>query len=617
MALYEARTGRSPADMSEDEFEFIYRCWTDFEFFLERIFYPYELHHVWTSETVESTKLFKFQRMLAGFLQDEVPVHQKVCIEAPTGSSKTDTLAKGYVLWRVGLDPIIRIGLYVHDKAKSQRHMSKFMSHFESNTGYRFVFGDMTDVEHQRHSIWGVNAISVKQLGGRGNVTITACTYGSESEGLPFDFIVCDDVIGRKEARTPEACDKAWMWFTEVVENRLRADTDNTDYGCILSIGTRQSAGDIHARLKEREDWYVKEYRAIMREAVPIDPTIGYRGLYELSKDENGRVFPRELRENWSVDPIVLLPERRGFRYGELCWERKQKPIQFARKKMNLVWDESAKLFSVDLLRNYCRADGTINPDGNWRPKLKAWEINEGRPAEYPIEFTRVILSVDLAATAKTSGRLDPDYFVILVLGVTEDHTRVVLDVIRMRTSDPSRQRAMLLKAYKAYRPTIPPIVEANACQRLWAKDVTGQTGLAVREEQLKGSKLDEIEAMADVAKAGKLLYPWDDEDTHTKYVMHTFEAEINAYPDAAHDDQMMALILAERHVRKGGEMLAGFVKAKNAPIKRVADAIDEIPIDPGGGEPDTDGKVHRKIHSGSRENPFSIGRVPQARWLR
>jgi phage terminase large subunit-like protein len=477
-------------------------------------------------------------------------------------------------------------------------------------------FGAFWDEKHEKDFRWGQEVIQVRGCGG--NETIRAASLGGESEGYPFDLIVCDDVQGAKEATTPEQKEKAWRWFTEVVEYRLRADTDDPEDGCIVSIGTRQNPGDIHARLRETDDWKWFCFPAVLKWAVVKDRTLGENGEYELV-ERDGRIVPVELWENYLEPPVVLVPERRGFTYAELCRERDTKPVQFARKRQNLVRDESAKLFGQAMLSAYCRADGGTDPEGRRKPLLRAWDWHEGKPEEYPVNIHRILIGVDLAATAKTKGRYDPDYTVFAVLGLTDNGVRVLLDVIRFRTGNPKVQRERLLRAVQAYEPSVPPIVEANACQRLWARDAIEQLGIALRMDELKASKLDEIESFADLAYAGKFWYPWDIRDPHTLNIMRAFENELTAYPETRHDDQLMALILAERHVRKGGEV--EFSPVVRASAKRLS--IVGRDLDDGekaemqrawfeGEEPD--GSVGQRIVR-RKERRGRRACVPAARW--
>ena len=102
--LYQARTGREWSDIDSKEQDYIVGAWTSFEFFLRYVYYPHELHGMWTTANANRTRLYEFQKTLAYICQWELPKWGKVTIEAPTGSSKTDTVAKGYTLWRWKLD---------------------------------------------------------------------------------------------------------------------------------------------------------------------------------------------------------------------------------------------------------------------------------------------------------------------------------------------------------------------------------------------------------------------------------------------------------------------------------------------------------------------------------
>ena len=566
-------------DVPEHDRDWVYNSWAHFEFFLRWVFLPYELHGKWTPQIANQVNIYEFQKVLAYICQHELPRHGKITIEAPTGSTKTDTVAKGYILWRVVRDRRIRIGLYGHDKPKVERHMHKYAAHLEHNQALQKCFGSFWDERHVKANKWNTEVMQVR--GSAGNETIRACSYGSESEGFPFDVIVMDDVQGRREAANAEQREKAWQWATEVVQNRLRADTEEPDLGVILSIGTRQNPGDIHQRAREAGDWKGFWFPAILKDAVVKDETLGHGGRYEVREDEDGRIKAMALEDNWDEPPKVLLPERRGFRYPELARERDIYPVQFARKKQNIVRDESAKLFPQAMLAAYCRADGGVDPDGRRKPLLRAWNIHEGRPKVYPVNLQRRIVSVDLAATAKISGRLDPDYTVYLLLGITGRRRRVLLDVIRCRISSPSKQRARLMQVYHVYAPTVPPVVESNACQRLWAKDVTEQEGLPVRLEQM-GSipQLDEIESFADLAYSGMFLYPWDERDVYTMQVMKVFEDEITSYPETRHDDQLMALLLAERQSIKGRPIELDGVRRHGEPVVDLEPTAADLLLD-------------------------------------
>jgi len=542
--------------LSDSDKMIVARCITSFPYFMHYCFLPKFCHdeqkpypeklfpHVerWTTTIQRS-----IHPLLLPFdvFDDERDGRHRVCIVAPNASLKTTTVAYAFPLWMIGVNNGVRIitASATHTLAKQKSDQVK--AHITNNEDFINVFGKLHNPGSE--SKWESGYWSVDDHGDRAAPNVAAYGMFSAIESARTDIGIADDVQNIENTKSSESRAKAWMWLSAAFESRLDAVTRLE-----LVIQTRQAMDDIAGRAQEEAQktgiWNYSEWDAVSEwpptEDDFVNPYLEDEHLYQVENLKDPAAWRDKLLCP-DVLPLEMLLDE---------WIPTGRRDAFYRTRMNRIRDPENKWFSRGILVETSRADGGRRIDGTVRPKLSTWDHLIGVPTEGSELFeqfrrgginigTRVI-SIDTAASSASVGK-DPDWTVIQLWGMdNERHIRVLLDMMRFRTSSPQVFRRRLGDFVRAYRPHY-VIMESNGMAKWGVKDAQTEIGYPIIAYHRGKNEVDEVETFKYLMESQLMLYCWGDE--RSKHKLRPFEDELDDYPDpGSHDDTLIAAVQAQ-----------------------------------------------------------------------
>lgn len=158
------------------------------------------------------------------------------------GSGKTSVATIVYSIYRLLVNPDIRILLASKSGGNASAMLSEIKSHLTSNDDFVETFGD------QQGELWAeaeINVAARKKFTKEANLT----TLGIESAVVSkhYDLILVDDLVDEPNSRTPIMRQKTWTFFYKTLTPCLEPD------GQMVVLGTRYHYKDLHGVLLEAE----------------------------------------------------------------------------------------------------------------------------------------------------------------------------------------------------------------------------------------------------------------------------------------------------------------------------------------------------------------------------
>lgn len=188
----------------------------------------------------------------------------RVLILAPRGHGKTTILNVVYVLWRICMDPSLRILMVSHKQRKASgftRRIRNFLERDDIKERFNITKGQpwridemyLQDTEDGRDYSYPV----LESTGVTGGVT-----------GGRYDMVICDDILHELNCATQASRDKIRSWlFSEVVPA-----IDPGPKEKIIMVGTRKHVDDLYGELLTNPMWDSLVDRAITEEGKPLWP---------------------------------------------------------------------------------------------------------------------------------------------------------------------------------------------------------------------------------------------------------------------------------------------------------------------------------------------------------
>jgi hypothetical protein len=543
--------------------EFFWRVWLPFKSANEMGWSSDKLHEVYPNGMPEfwAESLRQVQRSLPYelIITEKKPQHSEVWRMGwaePTGHGKSMRFLEALPAYLIGINPSVTILAASATGGVGDRYIESAKDQITRNERYQWLFGKLHDDSSKVHRIWRTDAIEVDRPLSRAAPTFETIGYQGEIEGERYDVGLGDDIATFENARTPQAQDQQWDWWTGTFLRRL-----NADRRFAVLIGTPHWANDLLDRIKKdahtKGTWLYHETPAILSGTWPPlrkDPA------QEYSRDNV--IVPTDCKVLWpEFWPIERLVE-----------DFIESPLAFARTRQLIHQDPETKWFTKQLIEDL-KADGGISSDGNTlKPMLSRWPEDIGVPGpgtglyeQYcsyglsPASF-RLVISVDLATEEPKRSRTDPDYTVFQLWGMhRENFLRVLLNMRRFRSNDPAKISEMLRSWTQAYRPD-KLLIEAVAVDRLFARSMREITGEPVHVVDPLNKKVEMVERIRDLANNSLLLVPYASDtfsgnvarNYNTRQIMRTFLEELDGYGGGGHNDTLMAASHALWDLRGG-----------------------------------------------------------------
>lgn len=257
-------------------------------------------------------KVFEHQAPIVEALEDGNI--NKVIVNGFPESGKSTHVSLGYILYRIALNPDIRVALVSKSQGKAEdllRRLKRYMTeeHLYDETERNLIkdFKGFKPTSSSSHR-WDQEQITVRQRrSGERDATVQALGVGAQIYGARIDLLILDDALTLENQLTPERRTKIDSWFLQEASSRAHK-------GDIVVVGTR-----IHPEDNFRS-W---------REAWEDDPHATFVDIPAIKLDENGEEYST-WEDYWPLD-------------GEMVWdefnkmERYQKGMRDIRKEMEAL----------------------------------------------------------------------------------------------------------------------------------------------------------------------------------------------------------------------------------------------------------------------------------------
>lgn len=305
---------------------------------------------------------------------------------------------------------------------------------------------------------------------------------GGGITGRGAEYLLIDDPIkNQQEADSPTYRDKLWDWYKSVAYTRLEKD------GCILIILTRWHEDDLAGRLLE------------LAKSDPSADQWDVLNFPAVREDESNPDDPRDI--------------------GEALW-----PEKYNKQRLNTI---KATVGTRTWNALYQQKP---SPAGGLVLKREWWKFY----VERPTEFDEVVQAWDLTFKDKEKS----DFAVGVVVGRLGANF-YLLDLIRQRMAFTAQKSAIL--SMRGKWPEARAIYVEDAANGAAIVDTLKSSIAGLIPIPARGSKLARAEAISPLVESGNVYLP----DPSTAPWVHDFIEEASAFPLAAHDDQVDALVHA------------------------------------------------------------------------
>lgn len=174
---------------------------------------------------------------------------QRVIINTPPFHAKSATITIDYVVWRICMDPNVRIIIISESRDMARKmlvaikdrltHPKYEKMHLEYGPAGGFKVGSAS---------WTQDLIYVGNRDpDQKDPTVEVLGVGSQIYGARADLIIMDDCVTLKTGRTMGQTEKIVQWIDQEVSSRLDSQ------GKLLLVGTRVSANDVYSALLKRD----------------------------------------------------------------------------------------------------------------------------------------------------------------------------------------------------------------------------------------------------------------------------------------------------------------------------------------------------------------------------
>lgn len=436
--------------------------------------------------------------------QNTMNNHKRCLIIAPREHGKT-TQVLGFVLWKLGRDPNLRIKIVSNNDKMAQKRILALQLHIESNKKLHRVFPHLKPDSRAK---WNNQSFYVK----RSQIAIDPSVEGygvlSGGTGGRCDLMVLDDIVDRKNALTHPGLRKA-------VKDAVKTDWLALFSGKVgvISICTLWHKDDLNCELGGQvlRDWI--RYQDGKIDEPPNQSNI-QKGDWYVSFDAVGEDFEPVCPRRW---PKERLEEKRR---------------EVGRSAFNKGW------------RNRVIDDDETVIDPSW-----IFYFNKGsRPSRKDLFLLQ---SYDLAISQAKGKR---SYFTCCTMGahfLPDVVTIYILDSFRKRLSFPAQVR--IVKAgYHRIKPDV-IVLEANAYQAALYQQLLDTTLLPVVPMISKMHKKFRLDSTTPAMEGGHVLFnPRMNPDINPSLEKRgDLIGELLDFPFGESDDQVDAYSQGVRYIQE------------------------------------------------------------------
>ena len=300
---------------------------------------------------------------------------------------------------------------------------------------------------------------------------------GGSITGQGADLLIIDDPIkNRKEAESQTYRDSIWAEWQDTLSSRLHPG------GRVVVIMTRWHEDDLVGRLlKQSNSWHLVNLPALAE-----DKDI-------LGREEGQALWPERYDEGWCEEKKSEL----GSRSWESLYQGHPRPAD-------------GNLFRQSMFRRYKVSESCY---------LVGDKV-------YDKAVCKIFQTCDVAGSRKTSA----DYFVLGTFALCPNGELLLLEIFRERLEGPD-QPSLIACKYQEYKPALIGVESANMGLTLYQQ--LRRMGLPVVELKPDADKYTRAIPAAARYESGMVYHI---EGAHW---LNDLEAELLAFPNGAHDDQV------------------------------------------------------------------------------
>jgi len=423
-------------------------------------------------------------------LMDE---HDRCVLFAPVGHGKSNQITRWRLLYEMGRNPNIRIGVIsVSKSGVPSKFLSAIKADIETNKWLRVVFPHLKR-QRKGQRMWNDEGIIIERTLSLPDPTVQMFGLYGKILGSRLDLIVIDDICNLENTMTERSRDKMWEWVSAEVLSRLPRES-----GRVWAVGHVWHREDVLHRLSRIEGYHTRKYSAFVPAEVGEAPLIP---------------------EMWSISGL----RRREQELGRLAPNMLRNVIP--------AYDD-ARIKASAIERCLLRGRGESLKD-SWNP------------ADSPT-FT----GVDLSVASGTGG----DLACVFTITVLPDGTRQLLDIRAGRWTGP-RILQELLDVHRRFGSLI--MVENNAAQDYLIQFAGELSTLPLKRHTTtarnKYHMAFGIESLGTEFDQGKWMIPCDDNLVPPPEVAEWLR-ECQAYTPREHTgDRLIASWIARECARQAG----------------------------------------------------------------
>ena len=354
---------------------------------------------------------------------------------------------------------------------------------YGSELAQRFGMNNRRKIEEFGKEIFGIQVSSENAsktnwglLGYSGGMISTG--IGGSITGQGADLLIIDDPIkNRKEAESETYRNSIWSEWQDTLSSRLHPN------GRVVVIMTRWHEDDLVGRLlAQSESWRLINFPAL---AESTD---------ELGREAGQSLWPEHgFDEKWCTQKKAEL----GTRSWESLYQGHPRP-------------SDGNLFRQSMFRCFKVSGNCYQVDSKVYDKTSC----------------KIFQTCDVAGSKKSSA----DYFVLGTFALCPNGELLLLEIFRERLEGPD-QPALISRKYEEYKPVFVGVESANMGLTLYQQ--LRRSGLPVIELKPEADKYTRAIPAAARYESGMVYHR---EGAHW---LNDLEAELLAFPNGAHDDQV------------------------------------------------------------------------------
>ena len=421
-------------------------------------------------------------------------VHSRMVIFAPVGHGKSSQITRWRLLYEMGRNPNLRIGVIsVSKSGVPTKFLSAIKGDIETNKRLRLVFPKLRPSTGAQR-MWGERGIIVEREDNVPDPTIQMFGLYGKILGSRLDLVVIDDICNLENTISEPSREKMWEWVSGEVLSRLPRKG-----GRVWGVGHVWHREDVLHRLSRIKSYQSKLYSAFLRD------------------EESGEESPL-IPELWELDAL----KEREQELGRLA------PYML-RNIIPMYDDARIKQSWVERCLERGRGLGFV-PDWN--------------PGDSPT-FTGVDLSV-------ASGK-GGDLACVFTITVLPDGSRRVLDIRSGRWTGP-RILEELVDVYRRFGSII--TTESNAAQSYLNQFAAEIAALPLRKHYTGTNKRDwqwGIESLGTEFQQGRWIIPCDKNLVPNTETANWIREATSYVPSEHTGDRLMASWIARECARGAG----------------------------------------------------------------